>query len=76
MSKLVLVGIETTLGAPYTFPDMDSEIFDRVLLNDEMWRRLGSLVLTNASGSCLVIPVQIIQRILVDGELRWTASTA
>ncbi len=74
MSKLSLIEIDTTLGASYSFPEMDGAIFEKILGNEEMWRRLGSLALTNASGACLVVPTRVIQTIKVDNEVRWTAS--
>lgn len=76
MSKLVTVRFETTLGAHYTFPDLDSSIFEKVLMQEEAWRRLGAIALSNASGACLVVPTRIIETILVDGVIRWTASNA
>lgn len=72
----VVVGIETTLGAHYTFPDMEKSIFEMVLAQDESWLRLGSLALTNTSGACLVLPTRIIQKVTVDGEIRWKAYPA
>jgi hypothetical protein len=76
VSTLVLVDIETTLGVHYTFPDMDRSIFEKVVANDSVWRSLGSIVLTNASGACLVVPSRIIQTIKIDGEVWWKTSPA
>jgi len=82
--ELATVSIETFEGATYTFPDMDKDIFEKVLGHDDVWRRLGSLALTNVSGACLVIPTRVIKVISVKtksdpwegGEIKWMASPA
>jgi hypothetical protein len=71
----VTVSIETFEGASYVLPDMDGRIFEKVLLHEEMWKRLSSFTISNVSGACLVVPMRIIKDIRVDGEVKWTALT-
>lgn len=65
LKGLTQVEIETTLGEKYLFPDMDIRVFEKVVAQEEMWRKLGSLALSNISGACLVIPTRIIKEISV-----------
>ena len=84
--QLVTVEIETTQGSIYEFPDMDKRILEKSLAQDEMWRKLGSVALSNASGACLVVPVRIIKQIcllrfnaetlMTEAKILWEASPA
>lgn len=77
--QLMHVYIETLEGASYSFPDMDKEKLEQLLGNDSTWKALGSLVLVNASGACLVVPTRIIKTIALNPDFvdaLWTASVA
>lgn len=70
--RLVEVAFETILGARYVFPDMNAEMFKAVCLDRIEHLRDVNLTLVNVSQACLVMPVRIIKKILVNGEERWT----
>ena len=72
--EFVTVGIETKLGAHYSFPDMDRSALDRLIMrNDNNELRLDAVLLTNASQAVLTIPSRIVSKITVEGEDWWQA---
>lgn len=71
-SELVTVGVETSLGALYSFPDMERDVLDKLIMrgpNNELV--LEQVLLTNASRAVLSVPARIIQKITIDGEVWW-----
>jgi len=70
---LLVVGIETKLGAQYLFPDVPATIIEPLLKN-EGFRRFEQLSLVNASKSCLVINTRTIRYIFLNGELKWAST--
>ena len=72
--ELVTVGIETKLGAHYSFPDMDRSALDKLIMrNDNNELVLPTVLLTNASQAVLTVPARIIEKITVEGEDWWLA---
>lgn len=72
--EFVTVGIETSLGAHYSFPDMDKTALDKLVMrNDNNELALDSLLLTNASRAVLTVPSRIVKKITVEGEDWWLA---
>ncbi len=70
--ELVTVGIETSLGAHYSFPDMDRVALDKLVMrNDNNEMTLDALLLTNASRAVLTLPARIVVKITVDGDDWW-----
>jgi hypothetical protein len=67
--ELVEVRIETTLGAHYSFPDMQRAMLE-FLLKEDLGLD-GNLVLTNVSQAVLVVPVRIIKTLSINGEVKW-----
>lgn len=74
--QLVLIEFETFEQATYSFPDVDKEQFRKMIANVSIWKSLGSMVVTNISGACLVLPSRIIKTIRIDKEEVWTACPA
>jgi hypothetical protein len=74
----VIVGIETHLGAHYTFPDMERGELQRILpkMNDRVPSGSESLCLVNMSLAALAIPFRIIKRVTVDTEEWWISPMA
>ena len=71
---LVTVGIETTLGAHYSFPDMDRTELEKFVIRDsDNHILLDSIMLTNASRALLTVPVRIIKKITIEGDDWWLA---
>jgi hypothetical protein len=71
-AELVTVGIETSLGAHYSFPDMERGALDRLVMRDDNNKLLlESLLLTNVSRAVLTLPSRIIKKITVNGEDWW-----
>lgn len=76
MSKvdLVTVGIETTLGARYSFPDVEREALDKLVMrSDNNELVLDSLLITNVSQAVLTVPSRIVKKITVEGKDWWLA---
>lgn len=67
LSTLVVVGIDTQLGAHYIFPDVPRKTIEDLLITGGL-HTFTQLSIVNASGAALVIPTRIIQTIYVDGE--------
>lgn len=70
---LAEVRFETYLGAVYLFPDVDREALEKVLpkLSNRIPEGHGQLQLVNASVALLSIPLRIVKRVLVAGEVWW-----
>jgi hypothetical protein len=66
--RLVSIEFETTLGAVYSFPDMDLDELESFLRNFTVDH---DVTLVNVSRACLVVPSRIVHVIRVGGEERW-----
>lgn len=64
------VEFETTMGAVYKFPDVDSGALDQ-LVSFFPSSTHPQVTLTNVSQACLVLPARIVASIRVDGVERW-----
>jgi hypothetical protein len=71
--KLVTVGVDTKLGAHYSFPDVEAEVLDKVLPRDQSPIIGEVLILINASYAWMSLPSRIIARVTVDGVPKWMA---
>ena len=72
--ELVTVGIETSLGAHYSFPDMDRGALDKLLMRNEgNALSLDAVLVTNLSRAVLSVPSRIVKKITVDGDDWWLA---
>ena len=72
--ELVTVGIETKLGAHYSFPDMDRKELERLVIRDSDNNiLLDSVMLTNVSRALITVPVRIIKKITIEGDDWWLA---
>lgn len=72
-TELVTMGVETTLGAHYSFPDMEKPVAEKLVeaLGIETFRRLGQISLVNVSQAVLLVPFRIVKSISIDGKERW-----
>jgi hypothetical protein len=64
--RFVTVGIETSLGAHYLFPDMDMAVLSQLLPKFSDRRPPNeSFTLVNASTAVLILPVRVIKKVTV-----------
>ena len=71
MSKLTDVTFTTTLGAVYSFPDVDLQTLEE-LVRQFPPSGQANVTLTNVSRACLVIPARIIITIRFEGKVQWS----
>jgi hypothetical protein len=71
--ELVTVGVETKLGAHYSFPDMEKSALEHVLphLSDRVPEGQECLMLVNASFCTMSVLYRIIRKVTVNGEDWW-----
>lgn len=60
-SQLVHVVFETRTGAFYSFPDLTQETFNELLQQLDI--RAEQIIARNISGSMLILPLRILQRV-------------
>lgn len=72
-TDLCTVSIRTKLGDEYTFPAMDRKALAKVLPKGDraLPPSMPTLAMVNASMAVLSIPLQVIAKVLVDGEDWW-----
>ncbi len=72
-TELCTVTIQTRFGDVYTFPAMDKKALGRVLPqnSNRLPANTSSLAMVNASMAVLSIPLQIVAKVLVNGEDWW-----
>lgn len=66
--RLTVIEFETILGAIYSFPDVDLDELEHMLLH---FTNESNVTLVNVSRACLVIPPRIVKLIRIGGEERW-----
>jgi hypothetical protein len=67
----VVVEVETLTGARYAFPDMPRTMLTNIL-RATAWEHGGRLVLVNASGATLTVPLHLVQRVVAQGKEEWS----
>lgn len=72
-TDLCTVAIQTKFGDEYTFPAMDKKALGRVLPQggNKLPANTPSLSMVNASMAVLSIPLQVVAKVLVDGQEWW-----
>ena len=68
--SLVVVEVETKLGARYVFPDMPWDVLSELCRNNAILG-FSQLSLVNQSGAAFIIPTRIIKSIKANGEVTW-----
>lgn len=67
--KLMVIEFETTLGALYSFPDVNLDDIEAMLKH---FNHEQQVTLVNVSRACMVIPSRVVKTIRVGGVERWT----
>lgn len=71
MTQMVVLELQTLLGARYVFPDVDKGELDQVVQHASRGEHCASLTVRNISHAVLVVPWRIISEISYGGEVQW-----